>query len=458
MQRLLSKNYFSTTRVIALGFLFLILLGSLLLKLPLAAANNSSTPYIDCLFTAATSVCVTGLTTVTTATHWSLFGKIIILILIQLGGLGIISAITGVMLFLGKKITLSERLLLEDALNLNSHHGIIRFLRRVFFGTLAVEAAGAVGYSFVFIPDFGIARGIWYSIFHSVSAFCNAGIDLLGDSSLIVYAKNPVINFVTVTLIILSGLGYIVWWDVLHVVKHCATARRPKREYLSKLALHSKIVLSVTFVLVLGGALFFFIAEYHNKKTIGDFNLFQKVMASIFQSVTTRTAGFCTIPQENLRESSSLISIFLMFIGGSPIGTAGGVKTTTIALLFLSMLSTVRGYEDTIVFKRTIPRTVVQKALAVSLVSLSCVMVAMVALSIVRPNENVLDLAYEVVSAIATVGLTKNFTGSLHFAGKIIIIICMYLGRIGPISLILLFKSNKKNAMIQYPKQDIFVG
>lgn len=448
----------STTQIIALGFLCAILLGTILLVLPCSSASGTTTPPIDALFTATSSVCVTGLVTFPTYLHWSLFGKIVILLLIQLGGLGIISFTTGTMMVIGRKITLKDRILLEDALNLDTLVGLVKFLRKIFAGTFLVELVGAICYSLVFIPRYGIARGSWYSLFHSVSAFCNAGMDILGDNSLADYLTHPWINLVTMLLIILGGLGFIVWWDLLSVWKQYRRSRLPIKKLTSKLHLHSKIVLLTTFALILIGAISTLLLEYNNPGTMGSLCFPEKLLAAFFQSVTTRTAGFLTVSQTTLRGSTVMICLMLMFIGGSSIGTAGGIKTTTFVLLVLSTRATVKGQEHVVVFGRTIPRKTVQKALAVTSVSFLVLCIAIIAMSIAEPNASLLDLAYETTSAIGTVGLSRDLTSSLHSAGKCIIILCMYLGRIGPISLAILFNNRAKRTLIKYPEENITVG
>lgn len=452
------RRSLSTTHVIALGFLSAVVIGTFLLMLPAATADGTATPWIDCLFTSCTSVCVTGLTTVTTATHWSLFGKLIILVLIQLGGLGIVSFTTGIMMIIGRKITLRDRMLLEDALNLDTLSGLVRFLRWIFTGTFLIEGLGAIGYSLIFIPKYGVLRGIWYSVFHSVSAFCNAGIDLLGDDSLTAYLTNPWMNLVTMALIVMGGIGFIVWRDIVRIIRGVKNKTIPPKQCFSRLSVHSKLVLATTAFLLVFGTLLVFILEYSNPETIGSLTLPQKILASCFQSVTLRTAGFVTFSQSGLRGSTVLICLLLMLIGGSSIGTAGGIKTTTIALLFCSAGATVKGSEHVVVFKRMIPPRTIAKALAVTLVSLFVLFTAIIALSVVQPSGDLLDISYEATSAIATVGLTRNYTGNLLFSGKLIIILCMYLGRIGPISLAIFFNSRKKTALLTYPKEDITVG
>ncbi|MBE6756450.1 MAG: potassium transporter KtrB [Ruminococcaceae bacterium] len=441
----------STTQMIMLSFLVAIFAGSLLLSLPISSANGESVPYIDALFTATTATCVTGLVTLPTVSTWSVFGQIVILVLIQVGGLGIITIMSGIMISLHKKMGLADRMLIQDAFNLNTLSGLIRFIKKVLLGTFIVEGIGALLYMTVFVPDFG-AKGIWISVFNSISAFCNAGIDIIAADSLCSYATNPVINFVTASLIILGGIGYIVWWDVIRVGK-----MKTKRKF-SHLTLHSKIALSSTIIFILAGAVLTFIFEYSNPLTIKDFSLFDKIQASFFQSVTTRTAGFATIPQENLTNASSLVSLILMFIGGSPVGTAGGIKTVTITVIFASALSAVRNRQDVSLFGRNIKKEAVSKATAVMCMSFIIMFTSSLLLSAVS-DASLLDILYETVSATATVGLTRNLTSSLNLAGKIIIIVTMYLGRVGPISLAIAFGRKKEIPnIIKNPTEEISVG
>ena len=356
------KNTLSTTQIILLSFLVTIFFGSALLALPISSTNGEAVPYLDALFTATTSTCVTGLVTLPTVSTWSVFGQIVILLLIQVGGLGIITIMSGLMILINRKMGISDRLLIQDAFNLNTMSGLAKFVKNVLFGTLIIESIGAVLYMFVFIPEFG-ANGIWISVFTSVSAFCNAGIDIIAENSLCNYATNPLINIVTSALIILGGLGYIVWWDILSVIK----SRSPKnRKIFRHLTLHSKIAITVTAALILAGGIFIFIFEYSNPTTIGDMSLFDKIQVSLFQSVTTRTAGFATIPQENLTNASAAVSIILMLIGGSPVGTAGGIKTVTIAVLICSAFATIKNQKGATLFGRRISEDSIKKAVAVA--------------------------------------------------------------------------------------------
>lgn len=448
------KLSLSTTQIILISFLITIMLGSLLLVLPISSASGRSVSYADALFTATTSTCVTGLVTVPTFSTWSLFGQIVILLLIQIGGLGVITIMSGFMLMLHMKMGIGDRLLIQDAFNLNTMAGLAKFIKSVLLGTLIIEGIGAILYMFVFVPDFG-ARGIWISVFNAVSAFCNAGIDIIGESSLCDYATNPLINITTALLIVLGGIGYIVWWDVIRVVKN-RTARN--RRIFRHLTLHTKIAITATLCLIFGGAVLIFACEYHNPNTIGDMSLFDKVQVSLFQSVTTRTAGFATIPQENLTGAASIVSLILMFIGGSPVGTAGGVKTVTVVVLLCSAFATIKNKKQATVFGRTVSDGSVRRAVAV-VVMFAVVMLASVILLSLFTDAPLTDVMYESVSATATVGLSKNLTASLNLAGKLVIIATMYFGRVGPISLAVALSSKGENQnVVSEPTEDISIG
>ena len=448
------KFRLSTTQIILLSFLVTILAGSALLALPISSSSGESVSYLDALFTATTSTCVTGLVTLPTVSTWSVFGQVVILFLIQIGGLGIITIMSGLMLLLNRKMGIGDRLLIQDAFNLNTMSGLAKFVKNVLFGTLIVEGIGAVLYMFVFVPEFGV-RGIWISIFNSVSAFCNAGIDIIAENGLYNYATNPLINIVTAVLIILGGLGYIVWWDVLRVVK---SRSRNNRRVFRHLTLHSKIAITVTAGLVLAGAILIFVFEYANPLTIGNLSLFDKVQVSFFQSVTTRTAGFATIPQENLTNASAAVSIILMLVGGSPVGTAGGMKTVTVAVLISSAFATVRNKNSVTLFGRRIFDGALKKAVAV-VVTFITICATSTVLLMATSDVSALDAVYETVSATATVGLSRNLTATLNPFGKIIIMMTMYFGRVGPISLaVALGSKNENQNVISEPTEDISVG
>ena len=443
------KFSLTTTQIIMLSFLAVIFLGSLLLSLPISSADGEAVSYLDALFTATTATCVTGLVTLTTASTWSVFGQAVILVLIQVGGLGVVTIMSALMILLQKRMGIGDRLLLQDAFNLNSLSGIVRFVKRVILGTALVEGIGALLYMTVFVPEFGL-RGIWIAVFTSISAFCNAGMDIIADNSLSSYATNPIINLVTCALIVLGGIGYIVWWDVMGLRKGAAGRRR--------LSLHSKIAISTTLLLIFGGGLLILLFEYHNPRTIAELSLFDKLQVSLFQSVTTRTAGFATVPQQDLTNASSILCLLLMFIGGSPVGTAGGIKTVTIAVLVASALSSVQNRQEVTLFQRNISKQAVSKAVAVTTMSFVILFTSTLLLSAVSPGEP-LDILFETVSATATVGLSRDLTPYLNAYGKVIIIGTMYLGRVGPISLALALNSGKKQQnIIKNPTEEISVG
>ena len=448
------KPYLSTTQIILLSFLGVILIGSVLLSLPVSSAGGRAVPYIDALFTATTATCVTGLVTVSTAATWSVFGQAVILLLIQIGGLGIITFMTAVMLLFNRKIGISDRLLIQDAFNLSTLSGIVAFVKQVLIGTLTVESIGACFYMTVFVPQFG-ARGIWVSVFNSVSAFCNAGMDIIGENSLCDYSGNALITLTTAALIILGGLGYIVWWDVSRVIKNC---KQNGGRFFKSLTLHSKIVLiSTAFLLIVGTALTLCF-EYNNPLTLAGLPMTDKIQAAFFQSVTTRTAGFASLPQENLTNPTAILSLLLMFIGGSPVGTAGGIKTVTAAVLLSITVSLISGKNSVSLFGRTISKQSVYKAVAVTVMSFSVMFVSTLLLSAVT-NAPALDILFETVSAAATVGLSRSLTGALNLLGKLIIIFTMYFGRVGPISIAIAFGGkNPSRNIIKNPTEEISIG
>ena len=448
------KPFLSTTQIILLSFLGVILIGSGLLSLPVSSAGGRAVPYIDALFTATTATCVTGLVTVSTAATWSVFGQAVILLLIQIGGLGVITFMTAVMLLFNRKIGISDRLLIQDAFNLSTLSGIVAFVKKVLIGTLTVESIGACFYMTVFVPQFG-ARGIWVSVFNSVSAFCNAGMDIIGENSLCDYSGNALITLTTAALIILGGLGYIVWWDVSRVIKN---RKQNGGRFFKSLTLHSKIVfISTAFLLIVGTALTLCF-EYNNPLTLEGLPLSDKIQAAFFQSVTTRTAGFASLPQENLKNPTAILSLLLMFIGGSPVGTAGGIKTVTAAVLLSITVSLISGKNSVSLFGRTISKQSVYKAVAVTVMSFSVMFVSTLMLSAVT-NAPALDILFETVSATATVGLSRSLTGALNLLGKLIIIFTMYFGRVGPISIAIAFGGkNPSRNIIKNPTEEISIG
>ncbi|MGN0467003.1 MAG: TrkH family potassium uptake protein [Lachnospiraceae bacterium] len=445
-------------QIMVLGFAGVILLGAILLWLPIC--NTKPIAFIDALFTATTATCVTGLVTIVPAQQFTIIGKIILLILIQIGGLGVIACATVFVVIMGRKLSVKNRILLQESYSMSGPGGTVAMLLYVIKGTLVVEGIGAIGYALQFIPEFGLFRGIWYSIFHSISAFCNAGIDILGADSLKNYVTNPVINIVTILLIIVSGLGFVVWKDLIYVAKSIYRREISARNWFSKLHLHSKLVLVVTAILIVVGAFLFFVIEFHNPQTIGDFSVWDKFVASLFHSVSTRTAGFATISQSGLRTESKFITCLLMFIGGSPGGTAGGVKTTTIAMAILTCFSIAKGGEKTECFGRRMKGKDIRIGFAVIMMAVTVLFTGIIFITSMEPQKEFIDIIYEAASAVGTVGLTADLTQELCRKSQIIIIIMMYIGRIGPMSLALAFGSFSKDSKRKYelPSENIMIG
>lgn len=437
-----------------LGFFLGAVLGTVCLLLPSSVKPGVSIDIFDALFVAMSSICVTGLSTVNIGQTFSAFGQVILLLLIQAGGLGIVTFTTIVLWLFRRKITLSDRILIQNAYNLDTLSGLVKLTMRILKVTLCLEGIGAIGYAFVFIPEFGL-KGIWYSIFHAVSAFCNAGIDLLGRNSFCDYTGNVILNITTMFLIITSGLGFPVYWEVARVASSRLNIQ--KNHYRRKMNLHAKIVIFSTLFFLAGGAALTLLFEYNNPDTLGNMLWPEKIMASLFQSVTLRTAGFATISQEYFRPASCLMYLILMFIGGSPAGTAGGVKTVTIVLLFASMLANIKGKKDVIIMNRKIADETIRRCVAIVTFSLSTLFVLTIALLAVE-KSGFLDTLYEMTSAIATVGLSRGLTGTLSPVGKLIITITMYLGRIGPITLALAFNSHTPSDNISYAESKIIIG
>lgn len=451
------RKIYTTTRMIALGFFCAIVVGTILLSLPIASKNGHSAPFMDTLFVTTSATCVTGLSTVVMAEQWSIFGQIVLLILIQLGGLGIVTFTTLILLMLGKRISLRDRMLIQEAYNLDRLEGMVRITKRVVKGALTVEFVGAVLYSIQFLQDYSFGKAIWFSVFHAVSAFCNAGIDLLGGDSLVIYRDNVLVNAVTMMLIILGGLGFPVWWDISENIKDAIRHRRKNMPVVFRLKFHSRLVLITTAVLIASGAIVTLILEYTNPNTLGELPFGNKVLASLFESVTLRTAGFQTIPQANFEDSTCLFYLVLMMIGGSPSGTAGGIKTITFVLAVVSIVSITRGNDDTEFMGRKVSDDNIRKAYAVFGVSFGGMLVLTMLVMAVQ-HSDFLDTLYEMVSAVATVGLSRGLTGELNNAGKFFVTIAMYLGRIGPISMALMFNAGVKKGRVAYPEADITVG
>ena len=458
MKSKMNKRFFSSVQLILISFLAAILLGSLFLMLPIASADGNWTPFVDALFTSATSICVTGLTVVDTGVYWSLFGQIVIVILIQIGGLGVITVVSMILIKTQKRFALGDRVMLKQSFNLDTTSGVIRFLIRVFKTALFIELIGTILYSIEFIPQYGVARGLWISLFNSISAFCNAGIDIMGMNSLEAYHGSAYILGVTMALIIAGGIGFVVWFDIARKVRSGIKKHFSIRQIVSRFSEHTKLVLCVTLFLILFGAGVIFFAEYNNPDTIGNMSLSDKVLNSFFESVTFRTAGFYTFSQAGLTRLSCVFAYLLMFIGGSPIGTAGGVKTTTFYFAVKNITSYLRGEDNARIFRKSASSEQMRKALVIVSVSMMTVFFLTVLLT-ASNHMSIRDALFEIVSASGTVGLSRDITTTLNTAGKLIVILTMYLGRIAPMSVAMFLAGiHHKKKEIRNPEGHFFIG
>lgn len=438
----------SAMQLLAIGFFLLILCGTILLMLPISSRTREFTSFSTALFTATSASCVTGLVLVDTFTHWSVFGQLVLLTLIQVGGLGFITLGTAGALLMRKKIGLKERGWIKESFNVLDIGGVVRMIRRVIKGTLLFEGLGAVILAFCFYPDMGLLRSIYYGIFHSISAFCNAGFDLMGRfeqfSSFTSYYNNPVVCLTLSVLITVGGIGFFVWGDVAEHKWHF-------RRY----TLQSKIMVSATVILIFGGALLFYLIEgnrlYANMDTTG------KVCSAFFNAITPRTAGFNTTDTGALSEGGKLLTIILMFIGGGSGSTAGGVKAATIVVLLIHLRSTLLRSNGTNIFGRRVEDSTVTKATALLCIYLFLSLAATLTLCSLQ-NFPIGDALFEVVSAICTVGMSTGLTGQLNIISQFIIILLMYIGRLGSLSFALSFTDHKKLTHIMQPVERINIG
>ena len=441
------RKKFSYPRVLMLGFGLIILTGTLLLCLPIASRSGEWSNPLNCLLTATSATCVTGLIAYDTFTHWTLFGQLVILTMIQIGGLGFMTLISMFALFLKKKISLRDRLLLMQSSGSMQLEGVQKLIRHILLGTLCFEGLGAAVLAIRFIPKYGLWEGIYNSIFHSVSAFCNAGFDLMGKespfSSLTTYHNDPLVLITVMLLVVIGGLGFIVWSDIKH-----------HRFRLKRYSLHSKIVLISTAVLLAGGTAFFFFSE---GEAMAGMSVGQRLLNAAFQSVTLRTAGFNTIDQMSLSGGGSVLSMIFMLIGGSPASTAGGVKTVTVAVVFITALSVARNRREVEVFKKQLSSTVIRQAFAVLMIYITVTFAAALLLSFTE-SAGLRSIFFEVCSAIGTVGLTMGLTTTLSTTGRIVITLLMYFGRIGGLSLAMAFSEERPAPPLQRPEENILIG
>lgn len=433
----------SPAKILVGGFALLILVGAVLLSLP-AAAQEGRLSFLDALFTATSAVCVTGLVVVDTGAYFSRFGQIVIMGLIQIGGIGIMTAATIVFVLLGRKITLRERLVIQEALNQVTLQGLVRLVVTVVLLTFAVEAIGALMLSIRFIPIYGLSDGIYYSIFHAISAFCNAGFDLFG-TSLEGFAGDPLVLGVIASLLIIGGLGFTVTFELL------------QRRRFTRMTLHTKMVLIISAALLLSGTFVIFGLEFSNPETLGDMSFTGKFLNAFFASATTRTAGFNTMPTGYLTQTTLFFMLALMFIGASPTSTGGGIKTTTFGAVMAMVISTVKGDEGAVLINRRIPYTVSAKALAVSIIAFALFFLITMALLLVE-QAPFSGIVFEAMSAFGTVGLSTGITPELSVPGRIIIIFAMFAGRVGPLTLVFAFARRRRKLPYKYTSEKILIG
>ncbi|MDE7002602.1 MAG: TrkH family potassium uptake protein [Lachnospiraceae bacterium] len=438
----------STTRQIAFGFAMIILAGTLLLSLPIANRSGHGDP-LSALFTATSATCVTGLVVADTYQNWTIFGQLVILCMIQVGGLGFMTIGAYISVLLKKRIGLKEREQLQESVNTLEIAGVVRLVKKIVQGALCIEGLGAVLLAFRFVPRFGAARGIYFAVFHAISAFCNGGFDLMGVdeaySSLVAFEGDIVVNLVVVTLILVGGIGFIVWDDVARHKWHF-------RKYL----LHSKIVLTTTLVLTAAGTVLFLVTE--DQVAFAGMGPLERFLGALFSSVTPRTAGFNSVDTAALSNSGKMLTMFMMFIGGSPGSTAGGVKTTSMIVLLFYAVAMVLNREDINLFGRRLTDEVVKKANAVVIINATLTVIATIVIMALQPLLNFEDVLFEVLSAIGTVGMTVGITRDLNIISQVIIIVLMYCGRLGSLSFALVFAQKSTSASVRRPQEKIIVG
>ena len=442
------NRHINPFHIIILGFFFVILVGSCLLALPPATLDGKGAPFLDALFTATSATCVTGLAVYNTAEYWSLFGQTVILILIQVGGIGVVTIAMAISLFSGRKIGLMQRSTMQEAIAAPQVGGIVKMTGFLLKGVLLIELLGTVLLSFRFCPDFGIAKGIWYALFHSVSAFCNAGFDLMGTengSSLMRYVGDPLVNITIILLIIIGGIGFFTWQDIVL-----------NKTHFHKYRLHTKLVLVMTAILILAPAAYFFFLEFSQDRW-SVFSIGDKIFASLFQSVTLRTAGFNTVDLTGISEPGQFVMVVCMLIGGASGSTAGGFKVTTLAILLLATIAVFRKREDTQCFGRRIAGDTIHNALAIFMLYLILCFFGTILIANAEQTSLMMAL-FETASALATVGLSLGITGALSAASKIVLILLMFLGRVGGLTLIFAIVSNKRPFFSHYPEEKVTVG
>lgn len=445
---------------IVVSFAMVIFVGSLLLSLPISNLETSETTYFDNLFTAVSMVCVTGLFTLPVATSFTVFGQIVCIILMQIGGLGLMTILATFIVRLGKKISYSDTIAVKEALNKDELSNFNNYLGSILKYTFIIEGTGMLLLSFRFVPEFGWGKGLFTSLFLAVSGFCNAGFDNIGALSLQKYVHDPLVNLVIMALIILGGIGFSVWFDVTHNIHSIVKTKVRsgwKRSY-RLLKTHTRLAINMTVGLIVIGTFMFLLVEWNNPDSIGTYSVGEKVLAAMFQTVTMRTAGFATLDYEAVEQFSLLFFIFTMFIGGSPGGAAGGIKTTTFALIFLLIINEIRGQKNINYANHSIPIEIVRRAIVVVATFFAFLMLGVSILMLVE-NQPFIYLLFEAVSALATVGVSVNLTPELSPISHVVLMCLMFVGRIGPITILLgLNRNNKKTKDKLFAKTTILIG
>ncbi|QGG52372.1 TrkH family potassium uptake protein [Lysinibacillus pakistanensis] len=441
------KNKLNPPKILVIGFAIIILFGSFLLTLPIATKDGMGLPLIDALFTATSATCVTGLVVVDTGDTFSLFGQLVILFLIQIGGLGFMTFATLLFLLVGKKISLKERLLLKEAFNNLTMAGLVKFVRRILLFTACIEMIGGIILSIRFSFDMPVGKAVYFGFFHAISNFNNAGFDIMGGfRSLTGYVDDPFVVLTICALITIGGLGFIVLNELFEY-------RSTKR-----LSVHSKIVLSTTFILTIGSTILIFLFEYGNSKTLGPLSEWGKILGSFYQAVTPRTAGSNTLPIGDLTHSTLFLMIWLMFIGGGSGSTAGGIKITTFAVLSATMWSQLKGKTDVVLFRRRMVHETILKALTVTMCGMLIVVSVTIILSIIEHQHPFMMYFFEATSAFGTTGLSMGLTPELSVGGRILIILTMFAGRLGPLTIAFAITRRRQQESYHHPKGNIMIG
>lgn len=439
----------TATQIIAAGFALVILVGTLLLMLPVSSATGAPVDAFDALFIATSGTCVTGLSVLDVGTRFSVFGQVVLLLLIQVGGLGFMAVTTLFQLLVGRRIGLRERMILKESLNEDGVGGIVSLMRWALTSTFTIELAGALLLATRFVPLYG-PIGLYYAVFHSVSAYCNAGFDLIGlGQSYLRFQRDPVILITTMLLIVFGGIGFAVQRDICR-----------SRFNFSKFRLHTKVVLTMTVAMIFGGAAFLLAAEWANLGTFGGMPVPVKGLNALFQSVTLRTAGFATVDQALLTNAGKLFGSIWMFMGAAPASTGGGIKVTTFAILLLLIRSTAQGKGEVSAFKRTIPRDLVRRAVALAMICLCALMASTLLLCVTEPYRSLADILYLCASALATVGLSPFDCAQMTMLSRAVIIALMFIGRVGPVTLMLALahRQNSANDVLRYPEDRMMIG